>query len=76
MGVWYFTFCSDDPIHGGYCQPIKAANYFEARNKMFEMYGDKWAFQYSEEQWLEFKRDPHKIWPFKLETELELVEVV
>jgi hypothetical protein len=71
--VWYFTFCYGDPIHGGWCQPIKAASYGEARRKMFEMYGEKWAFQYSEEEWLQAKNDPRRMW--SMEKEYELVEV-
>lgn len=73
MQTWYFTFCSDDPKNGGYCQPIKASSFGAARAKMFEMYGSRWAFQYSEKQWLKMKNDPSRWYP--MEQELELVEV-
>lgn len=45
-----FTFgCGQE--NAGYYQEIYAKNSDEAREKMFEMYGDKWAFQYTEEDW-------------------------
>ncbi|MCK5117859.1 MAG: hypothetical protein KAR44_14790 [Candidatus Aegiribacteria sp.] len=30
---------------------IDAKDYGEARKEMFEQFGDKWAFQYTEETW-------------------------
>lgn len=72
MSVWYFTFCLGQTM-GGWCQPIKAPTYGAARAKMFELYGDKWCFQYSEEDWNRWKNDPHRMWP--MERELELIEV-
>ena len=70
--VWYFTFCSDDPVHGGYCQPIKGT-FGSARQKMCELYGTHWAFQYSTEEWMSIKCDPERWWP--VEKELPLIEV-
>jgi hypothetical protein len=37
--------------HEGYCQPITASTFSEAREKMFKEHGTKWAFQYSESEW-------------------------
>lgn len=74
MGTWYFTFCSDDPNYGGYCQPIRASSWGAARKKMFEMYGSKWAFQYSEEEWLKNKNDPSRWYPMERELDLVVVE--
>lgn len=48
--TWYFTFGCGQP-NAGYCQPIEAPNYASARTMMCAVYGIKWAFQYSAEQW-------------------------
>lgn len=46
---WIFTFgCGQE--HAGFYVKF-FGTYSEAREKMFEHFGDKWAFQYSEEQW-------------------------
>lgn len=68
--IWRFTFgCGQ--LHAGYCQPI-LGTFSTARNKMFEMYGDAWCFQYSENEWERIKNDPKRFWP--MEKDLELVE--
>lgn len=48
---WIFTFGCGQPNAGCYVK-IKGT-YSDARDKMFEMFGDKWAFQYTEEEFLE-----------------------
>lgn len=48
--TFYFTFGVGHKL-GGHCQPIQAKNHQEARQKMFEMHGKEWAFQYTEKQW-------------------------
>lgn len=49
--VWYFTFgCGQE--HAGHYVKIKGT-FSEARAKMFDRFGDKWAFQYSEQEWNE-----------------------
>ena len=50
---WIFTFGVDSPMKG-YVISI-AGDYDEARNKMLETYGDKWASQYSADEWEGFK---------------------
>lgn len=48
---WYFTFgCGQK--HAGHYVKIRGT-YGEARKKMFERFGDEWAFQYSEQEWNE-----------------------
>lgn len=49
--MWYFTFGTDERgLQNSY---VKIEGTFdEAREKMFEAFGDQWAFQYSEEQFL------------------------
>lgn len=51
MIVQYFTFGVGQEL-AGHVQPIKADSPEEAREKMFEVHGKKWAFQYSEEEYL------------------------
>lgn len=49
--TWVFTFgCGHE--HEGHYVKIKGT-FEEARAKMFERYGNAWAFQYSEEAWEE-----------------------
>lgn len=73
MRTWYFTFCTDHPTHGGCCQPIKAESWGAARAKMCDMYGTRWCFQYSEEEWESYRNDPNRYW--QMERELPVVEV-
>lgn len=68
MEKYLFTFGGGHELQG-YCQPIFASSYNEARNKMVELHGLSWAFSYTEENWETIKNDPGRI--FKLETELE-----
>ena len=56
MNVYYFTFGCGQKHHGE-VQPIYANNMMVARNKMFELFGDKWAFSYTEEQWNQWKKE-------------------
>jgi hypothetical protein len=44
MEKWYFTL--SDNQGGPGCVEVAANNFSEARNKMVENYGIKWAFQY------------------------------
>lgn len=44
MAVWIFTFGITHPLRNK-VQPIRGS-YEDARAKMFELYGKKWAFQY------------------------------
>jgi hypothetical protein len=48
---YYFTFGSAHKHPNGYV--IYEGDFFEARAQMFSDYGDKWAFQYSHDQWNE-----------------------
>ena len=69
-GWWYFTFGFGQPNAGRY---VKIWGTFEsARYKMIVLYGYKWAFQYSEEEWEKVKNDPNRRWP--METELRTIE--
>lgn len=67
---WYFTFGQGQQHQGHYVRIH--GTYNEARRKMFEKYGEEWAFQYSEEVWKEMEEDPWRDYP--METELEVIE--
>ena len=69
--AWYYFTFGHGHEHYGYYVKIKGT-YAVARAKMFERYGDKWAFQYSEEDWQKIIDDPHRWWP--MEEELEVIE--
>lgn len=73
MGKWYFTFGGKQP-NEGMCQPIIAPSFGAARQKMFELHGERWAFQYGEDQWNSWKNDPTRYWP--MESELPTIEVL
>lgn len=42
----------------------------ESRKRMFDFYGDRWAFQYSEEEWEKMKNDPNRDHPMEEITEV------
>lgn len=71
MEKYYFTFLGNDPIHANHVQPIVANNYYDARRIMFDVYGEHWGFQYSEEQWNEWCNE--RPWYVLAETELPLI---
>lgn len=61
-GLKKFIFTFGSSHHNAkLCQPIYAKDYESARQKMFDIYGDKWAFQYSEEEWDEWKERAEKL---------------
>lgn len=68
MKKYIFTF-GFNHANKGYCQPIYAKSYDKAREKMFEIHGDKWAFQYDGDTWDGYKNDTDRCWD--LEKELE-----
>lgn len=64
MKNYYFTFgCGIDDPHRNCYTVIQAESYDEARDIMFDRFGDKWAFQYDEEDWF---IDPNKDDDFEL----------
>ena len=67
---WIFTF-SCGQKYGGYYVRIKGS-FNQAREKMCAKYGDRWGFQYSEEEWEKMKNDPCRMHP--MEKELEVIE--
>lgn len=50
---WIFTFGCGQEHEGKYVRIH--GTFEEARRKMFREYGDRWAFQYSQEEWDEWK---------------------
>lgn len=62
---FYFTFgCGQ---YEGKYQVVMAYDSNEARAKMINVHGDKWAFQYAEEEWNIMRDDPHRFWPMESE---------
>jgi len=49
--VYYFTFGMGHTL-ARHCQPILASSYGSARERMVELHGSMWAFQYTEEEYL------------------------
>lgn len=49
--TYYFTFGLGHKL-AGHCQPIIASSYRSARETMIELHGKKWAFQYTESEYL------------------------
>lgn len=75
MNVYYFTFGCGQKHHGE-VQPIYANNMMVARNKMFELFGDYWAFSYTEEEWNKWKKQIElRLVPCHLERERQPVYV-
>ena len=67
---WIFTFGWGQPHENTY---VKIWGTFEsARQKMFDKYGDMWAFQYSEEKWNNWLETKPNYIP--TETLLEVIE--
>lgn len=56
MTVQYFTFGVGQEL-AGHVQPIMADSPEAAREKMFEVHGKKWAFQYSEDEFLKARKE-------------------
>lgn len=57
MEKWYFTFGKgmflEDVSLANRVVEIEANSYGEAREIMISWFGDKWAFQYDEDEWEE-----------------------
>lgn len=66
---WYFTFGAGHEHAGTYVRI--QGSYNSARDKMFEKYGSKWAFQYPESEWKKMVNNKHRL--YSLETELEVI---
>ena len=73
LETFYFTFCGDGENAGHYIK-ISALGFSEAREEMFKMYGDKWAFQYAEKERKEFELHAKQT-GCPIETELKKGEV-
>ena len=70
---WCFTFGCGQENEGFY---VKVKGSFgEARAKMVERYGNKWGFQYSEEEWNEYeKKNKEGTLGYPLEKLLNVIE--
>ena len=68
MEKFIFTFGGNHPLRG-FCQPVFASNYEKARERMCYWYGDKWCFQYTNQQWEDWKTKARNM-EMKVEDEL------
>lgn len=60
MEKYYFTFLMSDTPRCR-CYHVEEGSYEEAREKMIQLYGTNWAFQYSEEEWKISKKQYERI---------------
>ena len=67
---YYFTFLMSDDDHKRCYHVEEAESYDAARERMIAKYGIKWAFQYSEEEWIVSKEQYDKI--FAVDTGLAI----
>lgn len=67
---WIFTF-GEGHAHPGYYVKIYGT-YGEARVKMVNKYGIRWAFQHSAKEWEEWEKE--RPWYMPIEKELEVIE--
>lgn len=51
LETYYFTFGVGQKYEGKFVKII-AESYMDARAKMVDRFGTKWAFQYSEDEWV------------------------
>ncbi len=49
--TWYFTFQLGDPVFAGKFYVIEGVGGSEARDRMFEVFGREWGFQYDAHDW-------------------------
>lgn len=68
---WIFTFCNDGSEKAGKCVKIKGS-YGEAREKMFDKYGEYFAFQYSEAEWEKNWNNPNR--EYQMEDIIEVIK--
>lgn len=66
MSEWIFTFGGNN-ANEGRCQVVVAETYYGARRVMIAKWGTHWGFQYSREEWEEFRHDPRRAWPMEVE---------
>lgn len=60
MNNYYFTFGINQPLQN-YFQQIVAENMVQAEKKMFEEWGAKWGFGYTQEEFTEAVKKGHLI---------------
>lgn len=68
---WIFTFGCGQP-HAGKAVKIAGEDFFDARQKMINKYGEEWAFQYSEDNWNKMEKDPNRC--YEMEEIMEVIE--
>lgn len=66
---WVFTF-GHGHLFGGKCVRLQGS-FEDTRNRMFNLFGNKWGFQYSAEEWEHMKNDKDRMYPLETEISLE-----
>lgn len=66
---WIFTFGHGQPFQGKYVRI--EGEYMDARNQMYNIFGDKWGFQYSIDEWRKMENDKDRMYPLETEISLE-----
>ena len=66
---WIFTF-GHGTRNAGTCVRIHGT-YGSAREKMFELFGNNWGFQYSAEEWENWLNTPDLGWMLEKEVSIE-----
>lgn len=69
MEEYIFTFGAGHKYEG-YCVRIKG-DYDTARAKMIDKFGLNWAFQYSAEEWEDWKTNPKRFWNMEEEIDFD-----
>lgn len=70
-GEWWIITFGDGQEHEGKCVKIKGS-YGEAREKMVDKYGIRFAFQYSEAEWEKKWNDPDRL--FQMEDIIDVIK--
>lgn len=70
-GEWWIITFGDGQEHEGKCVKIKGS-YGEARAKMVDKYGIRFAFQYSEAEWEKKWNDPDRL--FQMEDIIDIID--
>ena len=71
--TWYFTFGTGQKHAGKYVKIVGTAQ--EAREKMFEVFGRNWSWQYSQKQWDNPKKENILFQKMNVESKLNLAQV-
>ena len=64
MNKYYFTFGEGQSNHGKYVV-IEATSSDIARKRIFDKFGSKWSFEYTEDEWYENGIPQHETYKYE-----------